>query len=221
MQNPNWNVCMDVWEAHSTGGVLEVQVWDDDMLRRDDHIGTEQIDIGKTLLAPDPGRRRGQPREPTAAVPPDMDTAGLETPDALPVGEVISREVLLELRSARHKRGLPVVHLRLTWVPAGVPPPWGGARQGRPLQPWRHTDLCALRAVLETSADSTSQLTDTRSSVGFAGAFPLLRVLCGPRCAARAVALGERGCLCTGVRGGVASDPCGGCLRGACGRVSH
>eukprot|EP00892_Ulva_mutabilis_P003576 jgi/Ulvmu1/1590/UM111_0018.1 len=193
--NPSWNACMDVWEAHSTGGVLEVQVWDDDVLRRDDHIGTEHINISRTLLAPDPGRRNGHAREPTLAVPADMHGGGLEAPEALPAAEVLTREVTLELRGARHKRGLPAVHLRVTWVPAGQPPPWGAAREGRPLQPWRHTDLCALQALVDTADIGSTAFTGSTAGDSIAFRSPGRPGAGSPTASSAAAAHAHRGRL--------------------------
>lgn len=167
---------MDVWEAHSTGGLLEVQLWDDDTFRRDDHIATEHLHVGRTLstrVAKTPGQRRGADPDPVLAVSPDMCAAhGMDADEPLPAGAVLSRDVVLELRGARHKRGMPVVYLRLTWVPEGVPAPWGAAREGRPLQPWRHTDLHALLALVDSAADPAA------SSRGDSGATSMLPACC-------------------------------------------
>lgn len=178
LQNPAWNACMDVWEAHSTGGLLEVQVWDDDVLRRDDHIATEHLHVGRTLSARTnaPHAHRGADPDPVLAVAPDMCSArGMDADEPLPAGAVVSRDVVLELHGARHKRGMPVLYLRLTWVPEGVPAPWGGARAGRPLHPWRHTDLRAMLALVDSAVDPTIS---SRGDSGAMSMLPAVRVLC-------------------------------------------
>lgn len=153
LQSPEWNDKLDVWEAHSSGGHLEVQVWDDDRMRGDDHIASAMIDVGRTLLATNPCPQQDAPDCVLyPALPPEDESNGAAPAAALlPPDEIVTREALLVMPTARHRRGTPRVFLRLTWVPVGMPAPWSGERQGSPLVPWRPTELQAMQGLVPAS----------------------------------------------------------------------
>lgn len=150
LQTPEWNETVDVWEAHSTGGHIEVQLWDDDRMRGDDHIATCFVDIGRTLIAAHPSPQQDTPGATLyPALPPEegVDGAAPVQP-LLPSDEVITRDVLLVMPAAKHRRGTPRVFLRLTWMPVDAPAEARSERQGSPLVPWRPTGLQPMRGVL-------------------------------------------------------------------------
>lgn len=150
LQTPEWNEQLDVWEAHSSGGHIEVQVWDDDRMRGDDHIASAFVDIGRTLLATIPSLQQDAPDCILYPALPPEDAPNGATPAAamLPADEIVTRIAVLAMPAAKHPRGTPRVFLRLTWVPVGMEVPWDGERQGSPLVPWRPTELHALQGLL-------------------------------------------------------------------------
>lgn len=143
MQFPHWDEALDVYEAHTTGGHVEIQVWDDDKMRGDDLAVSTIIDAGATLLSPPVASGP----VPAVLVQP-LQAAG--APQALrvplPTDRALTRDVVVEFPEKKHKFGVPKVLLQLTWVPQGVDAPWGGGRGASPLVPWRHTDLTPMKA---------------------------------------------------------------------------
>ena len=154
LQAPEWNVTLDIWEAHSSGGHMEVQVWDDDRMRGDDHIASAIVDVGRTLLSTTPAAQQDVPGCTLyPALGPAAATNGrTEPPDMLPTDGVVVRDVLLMMPAAKHRRGVPRVYLRLTWVPIGATAPWGAGREGSPLVPWRPTSLRAMQGLLPAAS---------------------------------------------------------------------
>lgn len=66
-----------MYEAHTTGGHLEFQIWDDDKMRGDDLAVHAAIDAGATLLSDPPSTPTADGRSQGNASPPPSSNVSI------------------------------------------------------------------------------------------------------------------------------------------------
>lgn len=143
MQTPVWNEVFEVWQACSDGGSVELQLWDRDRGRFDEHIATTSLratDVLGALPGANTAIRGGDEEAPAC------EAAESGAQQCTAGGRHQSRsDTVLDMQL---KGGSKPVRLRigLTWVPAAALQ--GGSERagamGKP--PWRSTQLADNRA---------------------------------------------------------------------------